>query len=254
MGIPYNSESLKHWDISGEVIVALAIIAILIVFAIIVGIQARRQDYKKSSRGPLFFAEWAVEKLDNFVSETMGKGFETFGGLLLGIIPFLFLSFVAGITGLPTPMNNIAVPLSLALITFTQIHYRSMKFTKWKYFKRYVEPFPFFLPVNLISMWAPLLSLTLRMFGNALVGWVLLGLVNWALTGVGAMFVSGGAASLIFVPIGTPLLHAYFDVFSAFIQTLVFTYLTVLLVAQEKPEDYDEQLEAISRKELVNND
>lgn len=236
---PYDENSLK-FSLSGEIIVGLFIVAFLSILFIIVGIMAKHHDPKKPSKGLLFLAEWAVEKLDNFTKTMMGPGFENFGGLLLGIIPFMFLSFTIGITGLPSPINNIAVPLSLSLVTFTLIHYTSVKYTKWKYFKRFVDPLPIFLPINLISMWAPLLSLTLRMFGNALSGWVLLGLVNWALEGVSANIFNvapGGPSDLLLVPFATPLLHAYFDLFSGFIQTLVFTYLTVLFIAQEKPED-----------------
>jgi F-type H+-transporting ATPase subunit a len=240
---PYDENSLK-FNLSGEIIVGLFIALFLIILFIIVGILARKADPKKPSKGILMLAEWAVEKLDNFVKGTMGPGFENFGGLLLGIIPFLFLSFTIGITGLPAPINNIATPLSMALVTFVLIHVTSIRYTKWKYFKRFIDPIPVFLPINLLSMWAPLLSLTLRMFGNAVSGWVLLGLVNWALEGVSASIFGVAAdmaanspSALAFVPIATPLLHAYFDLFSGFIQTLVFTYLTVLFIAQEKPED-----------------
>ena len=183
----------------------------------------------------------------------MGPGFENFGGLLLGIIPFMFISFTIGITGLPTPMNSLAVPLSLALVTFILIHYTSMRFTKIHYFKRYVEPFAVFLPINLLSMWAPLLSMTLRMFGNAIVGWVLLGLLNGALESLSSSLFSfmgsGGITSIWLVPILTPLLHAYFDLFSGFVQTMVFVFLTVLFISQERPDDIEAGTISVSRKE-----
>lgn len=249
----YNSETLSKFNPTGEVIVALFLIGILIIFAIIVGILAKKADYKKRPKGILLLVEWAVEKLDAFTADTMGSGFENFGGILLGIIPFLFLSFIIGITGLPTPMNNLAVPLSLALVTFFFIHFTAARYNKIRYFKRYIEPIPVFLPINLVSMWAPLVSMTLRMFGNAIVGWVLMSLVNWSLESASAALFSfmgsTGASTIFLVPIVTPVLHAYFDVFSGFIQTMVFVFLTALFVAQEKPEDIDE-VELASRKEV----
>ncbi|MCQ3034861.1 MAG: F0F1 ATP synthase subunit A, partial [Bacilli bacterium] len=179
-----------------------------------------------------------VEKLDNFVEETMGPGFDNYGGLFLGIVPFLALAFILGITGLPTPMSNLSVPLSLAMVTFAQIHFTSMRYTKWGYFKRYIDPIPIFLPINLLSMWAPLLSITLRMFGNAVVGWVLISLVDWALE-YSAVIIGA-----------TPLLHAYFDMVSGLIQTLVYVYLTALLIAQERPEEAEIEANQIpARKE-----
>lgn len=236
----YSIDDFKTWDIAGETIVALFIIAFLIILSFIIFILAKRADPLKRPKGLLLVAEMAVEKIDAFVAETMGQGFENFGGILLGIVPFLFLSFTIGITGLPTSMSSLNVPFTLALVTFLMIHLTSMRFTKFRYFKRFIEPLPFFLPINLISMWAPLLSLCLRMFGNAVVGWVMLSLLNYVLELASAAvfsFLPTGVNSIFFVPIATPLLHAYFDLFSGLIQTLVFTFLTACFIAQEKPEE-----------------
>ncbi len=240
-----------------ETIICLSLCLIFAILFIIVGIIAKHADETKAPKGLLFLADWAVEKIDGFTAENMGEGFENFGGILLPIILFCFTNLVIGITGLPTPMAYLPVPLSLGLTTFLMIHITSIRYTKWKYFKRYVDPIPLFLPVNLLSMWAPLLSLTLRLFGNALAGWVLLTIVNWGLENVSAMifgvanfsFEVGQASDLLFVPFVTPVLHTYFDVFSSFIQTLVFVYLTSLFVAQEKPEP-EIELSVGSRKEI----
>ena len=247
-----NPETYKGFNPSGEIIVALGIICVLMILAIIIGILAKTADPLKRPKGLLKIAEWAVEKLDAFAQDTMGPGFENFGGILLGIIPFMFISFTIGITGLPTPMNSLAVPLSLALVTFILIHFTSMRFTKIKYFKRYIDPFPIFLPINLLSMWAPLLSMTLRMFGNAIVGWVLIGLLNGALESLSASifsFMGPGISSIWLVPILTPVLHAYFDLFSGFVQTMVFVFLTVLFISQERPDDIEAGTIQVSRKE-----
>ena len=239
---------------SGETIVFLGICLVLIILFIIVGIKAKLADPLKRPKGLLLIAEMCVEKLDNFVKETMGEGFDNFGGFLLGLIPTLFLSFIIGITGLPTPMTNLAVPFTFALVTFLLIHATSVRYTKLKYFKRFVDPIPVFLPMNLLSMWAPLLSMTLRMFGNAVVGWVLLGLLNTGLENLSATlfsFVPAGPNSIFLVPILTPLLHAYFDLFSGFVQTMVFVFLTALFIAQERPEDIEEEAKMASRKEVA---
>ena len=245
-------ERMTEFNPSGETIVFLGICLLLIILFIVVGIMAKKADPLKRPKGLLLIAEMCVEKLDNFVDETMGPGFNNFGGLLLGIIPTLFLSFTIGIVGLPTPMTNLAVPLTFALVTFILIHVTSVRYTKFAYFKRFVDPIPLFLPMNLLSMWAPLLSMTLRMFGNAIVGWILLGLLNSSLEGLSASlfsFIDSGANQLFFVPIATPLLHAYFDLFSGFIQTMVFVFLTALFIAQERPEDIEVETAMVSRKE-----
>lgn len=245
---------MTKFDPSGETIVFLFICVVLIVLFVFVGILAKKADPLKRPKGLLKIAEMCVEKLDGFVSETMGPGFDNFGGILLGVIPTLFLSFTIGIVGLPTPMTNLAVPFTFALVTFVLIHYTSVRYTKLAYFKRFIDPIPIFLPMNLLSMWAPLLSMTLRMFGNAIVGWVLLGLLNSGLESISASlfsFINSGANQLFFVPIATPLLHAYFDLFSGFVQTMVFVFLTALFIAQERPEEIEEEAKLASRKEIM---
>lgn len=241
-----NPETWKSFNPTGEIIIALGVIGVLIVLAIIIGILAKKADPLKRPKGLLLLAEWAVEKLDAFAQDVMGPGFENFGGLLLAIIPFTFISFTIGIIGLPSPMNNLAVPLTLALVTFGLIHFTAIKYTKWHYFKRYANP------LNFLSMWAPILSMTLRMFGNAIVGWVLLGLLNGGLESLSAMifsFIPSDVNQVFLVTFLTPVLHAYFDLFSGFVQTMVFVFLTCLFVAQEKPDDIESEVVLASRKE-----
>ena len=92
------------------------------------------------------------------------------------------------------------------------------------------------------------------MFGNAVVGWVLLGLLNTGLESLSAnlfSFINSGVNQVFLVPILTPLLHAYFDLFSGFVQTMVFVFLTALFIAQERPEDIQEEIHIASRKEIA---
>ena len=58
-----------------------------------------------------------------------------------------------------------------------------------------------------------------------------------------------GVSQIWFVPIATPLLHAYFDLFSGFVQTMVFVFLTVLFISQERPDDIEAGTVQVSRKE-----
>jgi F-type H+-transporting ATPase subunit a len=82
-------------------------------------------------------------------------------------------------------------------------------------------------------MWSPLLSLSFRLFGNALAGFVILSMVYDVFAKISIAGVSLGFAAA-FV---TPVLHAYFDVFSAYIQTTVYILLSMQLIGAEIPED-----------------
>ena len=233
-------DNFLKFDIPGEVISSLIVILIIIVLAIIIGIRAHFHDPLKKPKGLLLIAEIGVNYFDNFVKDLTGTALPNFGGFILGVAAYLFIAFIFGLTGLPSPVTYMAVPLSLGLTTFLLIHFISARFTKWGYFKRYVDPIPVFLPVNLLSMWAPLLSLTLRLFGNAIAGWALLTIVESGLRNASAAifsFIPSEWNQVFLAPIPLALLHAYFDLFSGLIQTIVFISLTAIFIGQESPEE-----------------
>lgn len=242
-----KTEILKPiWDpewwnsVWGESIMSWIVIFILLVLAIIVGIVFRHKDPTKPEKGLAFIVVFIVEKIDGMVENLMGPKYKNFGGYILPVTLYIGLSFLIGLIGFPNPLSFLGNTLVLGICTFLWIHITAIRANKWKYFHRYVEPFAFFLPINLLGMWAPLLSLSLRIFGNALAGYTLMSIVYWALGGLSGKIFSfigiSGVASGIIPPIITPVLHAYFDAFSGMIQTLIFIMLTMILVSQEDPD------------------
>ena len=227
-------------NIPGELVSSLIVILIIVILSLIVGILAAKQNPLKKPKGLLLVAEMGVNFFDKFAHDLVGTTLPNFGGFIMGVAMYLFISFIFGLTGLPSPVTYMAVPLSLGLTTFLLIHYTSARYTKWRYFKRYIDPIPIFLPINLISMWAPLLSLTLRLFGNAIAGWALLSIVEYALRDLSSTlfsFIQSEWNQVFLAPLPLAILHAYFDVFSGLIQTFVFILLTSIFIGQEIPED-----------------
>lgn len=238
--------------LSGETISSLFVVGILILLSFYIAIRAHFQDPLKKPKGILLLAEIGINFFDGLVESMMGRRYRGFGGVIMAIACYLFIAFIWGLTGLPAPVTNLATPLSLGLFTFVLIHANAIRFNKFKYFKRFVDPIPLFLPINLISMWAPLLSLTLRLLGNALAGWTLLTLLYGGIGSIGDVVIKFSETQSMHVgsfiaPFITPVLHAYFDLFSGLIQTTVFLFLTMIFVANEGPED-DEMIEELSVK------
>ena len=237
-----------------EVFYTCVVMFLMCIFAFITYFVFKKamKDPLKSPNGFVLFMTFLVEKIENLTVEIMGERNRKMSGYFLALMPLIFILFIFGLTGLSSPMTYFGVPLCFSTVTFLMIHGTAMKENKWGYFKRYVDPFPVFLPVNLISMWAPLLSLALRMFGNALSGFCIMGLIYAALEAVSAdifrpifgLVNSSGltGADIIIAPIVTPVLHLYFDLFSGAIQTLVFTMLTMIFVANEQNEDSAEEI------------
>ena len=141
-------DNFFKFEITGELISSLIVIFIIIVLSLIVGILAAKQNPLKKPKGLLLVAECGVKFFDNFSHDLVGTTLPNFGGFIMGVAIYLFISFIFGLTGLPSPVTYMAIPLSLGLTTFLLIHYTSARFTKWAYFKRYIDPIPIFLPIT----------------------------------------------------------------------------------------------------------
>ena len=80
-------------------------------------------------------------------------------------------------------------------------------------------------------MWSNVLSLTLRLFGNALAGYCIITLIY---VGLGtAIPPEGSLTGLVITPFIAPLAHLYFDLFDGLIQLAVFAMLTMINISNE---------------------
>ena len=242
-----DTSNFLSWDdhsFSGEVIMSLFVILFIILLSFVIFFIFRKRDPLKPDKGFVLVVETLVEKLDAFVLEVMGRKWMKFAGYVLGLAMFILFSFLIGITGLPNPLTSLTVPLSLGLCTFVLIHVTAIKANHWRYFKRYVDPVAVFLPVNLLSMWAPLISISLRLFGNALSGYCLMSIVYYFLRLAASAITQASmasAASIWLAPLIAPFFHLYFDVFSGAIQTLIFCILTMIWISNEDPDEEEEK-------------
>lgn len=236
------------WEnIPAEFYSSIIAMAIVMVLAVVVWFKLKNYDPLKAPKGFLYWAETAVEYADKKVEELMGPAFEGFGAYILCLAAYIGIGFLIGFIGfpdffrpeayqnpiqlnpMPNPFTNTSMPLAIAMLTFLWIHFTAAKCNKWGYFRRYVKPFPVFLPINLITMWSPLLSLTLRLFGNALAGYCVVTLIYVGFAGLFPV----ANAGLALTPLIAPIVHLYFDVFDGFIQVTVFCMLTMINVSLE---------------------
>ena len=153
----------------------------------------------------------------------------------LGI--FIFISNIAGLTGLTSPTGNVFITVGLGLFAGFFMHYAGIKHNGFKeYFKStFMSPSPIMLPLNIISEVLTPFSLALRLFGNILSGSVIMGLLYSAIIGiVGNLSPILGVAAAGVV---APVFHAIFDIFFGAIQTFVFMLLTTVFISGKLPEE-----------------
>lgn len=132
-------------------------------------------------------------------------------GNMLGMIPFM-----------DSPTGDVNTTIGLALMVFIGIQVLGIKDKGLSYFKHYVEPYPFFLPLVIIEELAKPITLGFRLFGNIfakkMFTLVLLGMIPLT-----ANFLGG------FIP---HVIWLAFGVFVGTIQAFIFSMLTIVYTAQ----------------------
>ncbi len=205
--------------------------------------KVRSADPLGKQTGAVLLACWFVEIMDNMIEGIINKRYAKRLAPYIGTVAlFIFLSNISGLFGLPAPTQNFSVTLVLAIITWIMIQYTCIKENGMKsYLKGFVEPFAFLLLPNILGRLSPIISLSLRLFGNVLSGALIMSLMysfTEFLSGIILGFVSLGGLQLNFIgPIITPVFHAYFDVFVGFIQMFIFITLTVVFIGNELPQE-----------------
>ena len=192
--------------------------------------------------------EKLVTMLYNLVEDTMGKH-------NLKFAPYIGTLFLCSIFGTLIGMTQIfrsttadlSVTLAWALVTTGLVWYHNIKnfgFLAW--LKGFTEPIVVMTPMNIVSEIAQPISMEFRHFGNVAGGSVLTALIYAALAALSNLLFSWlpEVVATVMPPIfqaGIPaFLSIYFDLFSGFVQALVFSLLTMVYVGGACPPPAEE--------------
>ena len=182
-------------------------------------------------------AEKLVLMVKELVENNMGQNWQHFAPLVATILAYSFCSSALSITGLRSPTADFSVTLAMALITFSLIQLYHLKSKGvFGFFKRFVEPVPVMLPMNIIGEVSLPASMSLRHFGNITSGTVITALVYGALAAFSRLVLgwipNTFIANIPIFQVGIPaVLSVYFDMFSSAIQAYIFCMLTMANVA-----------------------
>ena len=123
--------------------------------------------------------EAVVEYVQNIAKSQIGKDFKEWVPFIGSLFLFIFVSNWLGalvpwkLIHLPegelaAPTNDINTTISLALLTSATYFYGGIKKKGFSYFKKYLQPTPILLPINILEDFTKPLSLSFRLFGNIL--------------------------------------------------------------------------------------
>ena len=189
--------------------------------------------------GAQLLGEILVGFIYGMVKDVMGDVSNKFAPYCGTLIVFLGLGSMLGLLDLRPITADLNCTFPIALVTFILIHYNAVKVQTAKgYIKELSSPYPFMLPLNIISDSMFPVTLACRIFGNILAGVILMSLVYSGLHTASAAIVKaivGGGIDkesvIPFLQIGWPLiLNFWFDMFEPILQAYIFTMLTMVFI------------------------
>ena len=235
-------------NVTQTVVSLIAVSLVLIAIALVV----TRKLTKRPGRLQVV-TEKLIGMLYGLVEDTMGKH-------NLKFAPYIGTLFLCSIIGTLIGMTQVfrsvtadlSVTLAWALVTTGLVWYNNIKnfgFKTW--LKGFTEPIVVMTPMNIVSEIAQPISMAFRHFGNVAGGSVLTALVYAALAALSNFifgWIPGLLGSIPFFQVGIPaFLSIYFDLFSGFVQALVFSLLTMVYVGGACPPP--EELNTAKTKE-----
>jgi F-type H+-transporting ATPase subunit a len=215
---PYNPQAPITETFAMEIVV----LGLLFIFFVLV-----RLSLNVENPG---FIQQVAEMIHGFVSDQadsiIGPGYQRYVMFTTCVLMFILLSNVLGLVpGLLAPTSVVTVPLGVALLCFCYYHYYGLREQGlFNYLKHFLGPIWWIswmmMPIEVISHFARILSLTVRLYAN--------------------MF-AGEMVTLVFfslIPIAIPIVFMVLHLGVALIQAYIFMLLTMIYVAQAVAHDH----------------
>lgn len=203
---------------------------ILSVVLVVIGKKFDKADARVAPKGVLLVAEMVIGLCRSIIGDNLKKTTNHYLPFFGTLIMMMAVSNLLGLLGLQPPTSNLSVNVTLAVMMFLLIQYTNIKENGLgPRLKQWLDPYPFLAPLNIIGDLALPVSLSLRLFGNLLAGTIIMSLMYSLLKTIMPFGVIGFAV--------TPLLHAYFDVFSGLIQTYIFFTLASFFLSEAQLQD-----------------
>ena len=217
-----------YWNIAGFLVHGQVLVVLWFVFTILLLLSILGTQNVERIPNNIFqnFMESAVDFVTDIARNQLGESFYKewipFIGTLFffifgcnwagAIVPWKLIELPQG--ELAAPTNDINTTVALALLTSFAYFYAGLSKKGLGYFKRYVQPIPLLLPINILEDFTKPLSLSFRLFGNVLAD----ELTITVLTSL--------------VPLVIPLPIMFLGIFAGSVQALIFSTLAAAYIAE----------------------
>ena len=198
--------------VADSVVVTWIVMAVLLALSLVL-----TRNLRVRSPGRVQAAlEWAGPFLNSFVKTNIGTHWRPFAPWLGTVALYIGVSNLIGIFGLTPPTKDISVTAALAVMSMLLIYGAQFRYNgPLGGLKKFAEPMPLLLPINLMEVVIRPLALCMRLFGNILGAYIIMEMLKFV------------------APVILPAVFSiYFDLFDGLIQTVVFVFLTTLFTGE----------------------
>jgi len=199
---------------------------VLVFLGLLAYFVAVRATLSVETPGPIqHLAEMTHAFVGDQSESIIGHGYERFTTYLTVLLLFILCGNLIGLVpGLESPTGSPVVPLGFALVTFFYYHYHGIKANGFSYIKQFLGPvwwlYPLMFPIEVISHFARLLSLTIRLYANMFAG----DLVTMAFFSL--------------IPVGVPLIFLALHFGVSIIQAYIFMVLATVYLSMAVAHDH----------------
>mgnify|MGYP003375744280 CR=1 FL=1 len=185
---------------------------------------------------------------DRFIPYVWSAFFFVLTVNLLGLLPIQSLSALFGQHLGGTATGNIWVTATLAVLTLVMMVVNGLRFGGMAYVKHFCPgPLwlaPLLVPVEIIGLGAKTFALAVRLFANMIAGHILLGVLVGLIFSAAAALGSGGGLAIGVVVVLGSVAITLLEVFVAFLQAFIFTFLTALFIGMSVNVHHEHHEEA----------
>ena len=210
-GIPINATIVSTW---------------MVMFVLVVISLLATRKLKSGAHAGKFqtLLEMVVTWLSGEVKETSGDNPAKYMGMGLTLFMFVLISnLMTIIPWFRPPTASLSTTVAMGILVFCAIPYFSIRNAGVKgYLKKFIQPTPYMLPMNIFSEFASTYAMALRLFGNMLSGIVFASVLT------------------SFLPFFVPLSMQVLGLLTGSIQAYIFALLAVVYTSGVAPEQADD--------------
>ena len=170
-----------YWNIAGflvhgQVFIVSWFVLVFLIFLSLICVNNPKKVPEGSQNFIEYLFDTVIDITDNQIGKTFGRDWVPFIGTLFffilgcnlagAFIPWKIIKLPEG--ELAAPTNDINTTVALSLLTSFSYFLAGLSKKGFGYFKRYIEPIPILLPINILEDFTKPLSLSFRLFGNVL--------------------------------------------------------------------------------------